>query len=146
MREIKFKYVYSNSKNIFTKVFTLEQIAENLHIDEISDSKLLKDYSIIDRFQCTGLKDINGIEISENDIVKWGQIENNIECWHRVAIVEMNPSLRFRILNYVDGKTLEYKKGDNYFFGFGNFIYTNTHEALEIIGNIYENKELLNAN
>ena len=55
----------------------------------------------------------------------------------------MFPSLQFNILHYIDSKTLEKKKGNKHIFGFSNFIYKDTHNSLEVIGNIYENQELL---
>lgn len=49
MREIKFKYYYSDGKDIFSKVFTLEDISNQLHLDVICDSPSLKEYKIIGR-------------------------------------------------------------------------------------------------
>ena len=92
--------------------------------------------------QFTGLIDKLGVEIYEGDVVKWGHLPNRTECWHRVAKVEMFPSLQFNILHYIDSKTLEKKKGNKHIFGFSNFIYKDTHNSLEVIGNIYENREL----
>jgi len=69
MREIKFKYGYSDSINTFEKAFTLEEIEQGLQFEEISDSPLLKNYKIVYKRQYTGLKDANDVEIYEGDIV-----------------------------------------------------------------------------
>ena len=98
----------------------------------------------IELMQYTGLKDKNSKEIYEGDIVKWGHISGQgEETWHRVAKVEFSPDLQFKILHYIDSKTLEKKPTDNYIFQFGRFSYQETHRYLEVIGNIYENPELI---
>ncbi len=139
MRQIKFKYYFNtdNDKNTFAKTATLEQIEFNTAFNGIVGWGNCKA-----KMQFTGFLDINGVEIYEGDIVKWGHLPNNTEYNHRVAIVNLSPSLGFRVMNYIDGRTLEQLPGDNHFFGFSNFIYTNTHEALEVLGNIYQNKDL----
>jgi len=81
--------------------------------------------------QFTGLHDRNGREIYEGDIVKWGHLEGNIENPVRIAIVEFDPDLQFRCINL------------DHIFRFGCFMYPS--EALEVIGNIYENPEWLEA-
>lgn len=87
-----------------------------------------KDYPIM---QFTGLHDINGVEVFEGDVVKWGHVEGSEETPHRVAIVEIDPCIQFncQITNYV--------------FEYGDFAYQQTDKYLEVIGNIYEHPHLI---
>lgn len=97
----------------------------------------------VEIMQFTGLYDKNDKEIYEGDIVKWGHLKNSQEHWHRIAKVELFPALQFKILFYVDSSTGDIKPTDNYIFEYGRFAYQNTEKYLEVIGNIYENPELL---
>ena len=94
--------------------------------------------------QCTGLKDMNGNWIYENDIVVWndggGEAELKPKEGHvRIARVQLFPDLYFKLVGGYPKGT--YTTGEE--FHFGNFIYTNTEKYLKIVGNIHENKELL---
>jgi uncharacterized phage protein (TIGR01671 family) len=71
MREVKFRYGYTDGKSWFFKSFTLDQIEGGYQYDEISDQPLLRDYRIKSRDEYTGLKDKNGKEIYEGDKVKY---------------------------------------------------------------------------
>ena len=73
--------------------------------------------------QYTGLIDINGKEICENDIVKWGK---GLESNERIAVVEIGKcGISFNSLQ--NGRFMYY-----------NFIYTDTEKYLEVVGNTHE--------
>ena len=85
--------------------------------------------------QFTGVHDCHNQEIYEGDIVKWGHIKGDLEATDRIAVVEFNPDLQWRRIN-----------GDKWVFKHGSFAYAErTHRAMEIIGNIHDNPELLEA-
>ena len=76
--------------------------------------------------QCTGLKDKNGNLIWENDIVR-GKMHGNYGYRKLVGVVQY----------YIDAFKVNVKP--NSFWG----DYKNIPNACEVIGNIFDNKELL---
>lgn len=117
-----------------------EAVVDGKHIDVqgfIGDKLIL--------MQSTGLFDNSKPrkEIFEGDVVRWGMLPNSFEIHHRYAVVERNPDIQFRIFYYIDSRTGEKRMGDNYVFHFGSFIYRNTEDCLEIIGNIHEHPHLV---
>ena len=120
MREIKFdiKIRHIETGNTFREVFTLDEI--------ISGSKLYAKgiQEVVFKRQFTGLKDKNGKEIYEGDILK---IQDMSFCF----MVEFKNA-------YVGGWVLSNPISQD-FISLG----ARTQDSIEVIGNIYETPELL---
>lgn len=82
--------------------------------------------------QYTGLHDKNGQEVYEGDIVRWGDMVGlGHEKPVRVAVVRFDPDICF--------------DSNVGIFDYGNFVYKETDKYLTVIGNVFENHELLEA-
>ena len=68
-REIKFKFKWTDGKEWIVKDFTLDEIMNGEPFDYLSDSPFFRNYKMVERVQYTGLKDANGVEIYEGDIL-----------------------------------------------------------------------------
>lgn len=113
MRQIKFEYMFKSYKNtIIKRVVALEDLQSgDLNFDCIPLKQMENNKLIIAKRQYTGLKDKNGIEIYEGDILKGGIYLSYEVKW-----------------DYEDC---------------GWNISSGVQHHYEVIGNIYENQELL---
>ena len=120
MREIKFR-TYDSISYGMVYYDSLNDICEDAH-------RFIKGkYQHI--MQYTGLKDKNGKEIYEGDIVKWDNVSKfrNERYEHR------------GVVRYSNGSYYPLPKDDEC----EDDYYSNYVENYEVIGNIYENPELL---
>jgi len=140
-REIKFRGKKHNSEWVYGDYFNNHDIGANndFIINHNDMSGTGQEFYIDIEFLCqyTGLKDKNLNKIYEGDIVRWDDMSNG-KYW-RIAVVKIDPDIQF---DCSEIKITPNAKS-NYCFNFGEFIYKDTHKHLEIIGNIYDNPELL---
>ena len=120
MREIKFKFLMENGE--ITDPYYLKEL-----IDSDSYINIECEYSskIKQELQYTGLKDKNGIEIYEGDIVRTTSNELTGKWKHKIFKIE------FKEINCVAGAK------------YMGFDFQFNVDEVEVIGNIYENPELL---
>ena len=116
MREIKFRYGYTDGTNWIFQSFAIDEIENGDPYQVISDNALLKNYKLITREIFTGLHDDNDKEIYEGDrIIDINGNEYTVE-WN-------DDTCKFQLS---DGSCLN--DGDRY----------GTYKC--IVGNIYESK------
>lgn len=142
MREIKFRVYDKDNKKMYNQdefILTFDTVGEDVYLSKNDEVIPLYSYELM---QYTGLKDKNGIDIYEGDVIKvirkhW----NNCGKEHLEKIAEEIGEVVFYKNLQVSLKTKE-KEGTLY----QPFLWIFADEEdceIEIIGNVYENKDLL---
>ena len=136
MREIKFSFMWKHSKTggFIERIYTLEGIMGGDHYDEMSDNALLRPYVLHAKRMYTGLKDKEGREIYEGDIVEayhheHEETETGVVCFGEGTFQLKNNHGHMRY--WSDGCHDWYSMEQYESF------------ELKIVGNIYEQPELL---
>lgn len=119
MREIKFRAWDKINKEMFN-VESINFQERRVYKDVVS----YRNFNDIELMQYTGLKDKNNKEIYEGDIVK-------LRANHGIGVVKYYDEWGAFVVEYIKPRPLAVL-GMNYY-----------KEDIEVIGNIYENSELL---
>lgn len=131
-KENKFKYIWSNPEktNFITEIFTLDEIEAGNQFMVLENEPLLKDYKLIARIQFTGLLDKNGKKIFEGDLLQYDGY--NFKLINKEKIYQ---------IRYDDNLGQYYSC--NLENSFDTFLVVRAWKESIIIGNIYQNPELL---
>ena len=134
-REIKFRaWLKEEKKMVIVETIDFsEKSIQYLEKNEIMDAYLLRTNFLedVELMQYTGLKDKNGTEIYEGDIVKY-KFPYDRRLKHISPVFYMESQASYGVLDICkNGIPLYTISANNYF---------------EVIGNIYENKNLLEKN
>ena len=113
-RDLKFEYGFKSVNGIIKRVYHLYEIP---NIKEKCD--LWNELPIVYVRPSTGIKDRNGVEIFEGDIMQ-----------------HANPFDIPFIVNWIDSEC-------GYGFNYGSTSYVITDTSFTVIGNVFENPELL---
>lgn len=147
MREIKFRVWDNDSKKIYNQddfILTFDNVGEDIYLKRNNEIRPFYRYKLM---QYTGLEDKNGQEIYEGDILSYKHITYG-DC-SKAKIEEIENESFIEIINYAAIASIVKPHSKNVrCLGYDSvnkecLIIDLTSDEVEIIGNIYENPELL---
>ena len=120
MNNLKFR-AWDKANKEMLKIDVIDFFLKGIRILEHKDNSFFMKFSDVEIMQSTGLFDKNGKEIYEGDVVTGVFLENHEVVWREIRGCWLIQPLR--TIGFIDLAKFNRK--------------------LEVIGNIYENKELL---
>lgn len=129
MREIKIRYIFRNEETgkLIKKIFTIEELEKGIKLPLFHDIYFNKKWTIEARNLYIELKDKNGKDIYEKDVVKIDEYTG------------------YYIVKYENGayKLHHYKNEAWWHWLHTHSIFRDRVKDIEVIGNVYEHKHLL---
>jgi uncharacterized phage protein (TIGR01671 family) len=141
MREIKFRGKDCSGQWVYGDLIHKRHDKESVLIQDYTG--LGSDVDTITIGQYTGLKDIHEKEIYEGDIVEWVFFYERLGA--NMGVIEDDTIVKGIIRWRQGGFVLEVIENDFEDAGYYSIsaLYTDTESDVEIIGNIYDNPELI---
>ena len=144
-RKIKFRAWMSNgfSEEEF-RMYYHDEMGDGILTDAIEEVNENKYGTVL--MQYTGLKDKNGVEIYEGDIVRisytnWGSKHLSSEPRHKEMTIDeyMIDIAKIKVIHYDTNGFY----ASNKLNGYSETMECGKYGFIEVIGNIYENKDLI---
>lgn len=148
----KYRVWDSAKKEMFKDTFAITESGQVVVVEQESVASS-PDYVFVERLvimQSTGLKDKNGKEIFEGDILKFndewneycheGYVDGSVEGVNYVEVVKGEACFEFGKTRYPESSLFIYMEDEH--LSFAELVKDKDFE-FEIIGNIYKNPELL---
>jgi len=133
MRKIKFRNWAGNQKKMYySDDFSFEFLENSCYV--LLNGEVVGDTDWKKPMQFTGLKDRNGKEIYEGDIVEWDSL-----LMDGITTEKRRVEIRY-LAKYHEYLPNDQSRGVNVLFTFPR---TSNAQTIEVIGNIHENSELL---